>query len=309
MSLMPLPTPPPAPLRPGSRRLRRALVRGLAAAAAGTAVLLFPAPAAVGVGPDPGPGGERKDQPPACGKVSDPDFPIDTRIHGGPVAYRPGDGYRTWSVDLTNTTDEACDGIHPVLALTDRERVLRPVQIRFDFYDARARRWRPVEFEETEEDENVGVFDGGFPGFAVPAGRTVTVPVRLAFRAGTAPNEVVANAAIVQRRGDDGDWVGESDDYRLVIGGAGGGGEVGTETGAPVREGDDGVRGNSVPPVTPTAPAPSARPESPELAGTGAGEGSGVRRVAGALAAGAGGAILAGAALVVIARRRGGGAA
>ncbi|WP_406861142.1 hypothetical protein ABZO31_12025 [Streptomyces sp. HUAS MG47] len=257
--------------------------------AAGTAVLLFSGPAAVAVGPGPGPGGERQDQPPACGKVSDPEFPIDTRIHGGPAVYRPGERFATWNVDLTNTTDEACDSVHPVLALTDRDRVLRPTQIRFDFYDAHARRWRPVTFEGTEEDENVGVFDDGFPGFAVPAGRTLTIPVRLAFRAGTAPNEVVANAAIVQRRGDDGDWVGESDDYRLVIGGASG------PATPPKREaeGDDGLTGNRVPPTTPTVPLP------PELAQTGA------RRAAAALAVGAGAAVVAGAVLLAVVRRRG----
>ncbi|MFG2332233.1 hypothetical protein ACGFMM_21720 [Streptomyces sp. NPDC048604] len=284
-------------MRQVTQRLRDVLVRGVTAATTGTAVLIISGPAAVAVGPGPGPGGERErqDQPPACGKASDPEFPIDTRIHGGPAVYRPGEGFATWNVELTNTTDEACDSIHPVLALTDRDRVLRAGQIRFDFYDAHARRWRPVEFEVTEEDENVGVFDDGFPGFAVPAGRTLTVPVRLAFRAGTAPNEVVANTAIVQRRGDDGDWVGESDDYRLVIGG-GSGGEAGRPTDPPKREGDDGLTGNPVPPVAPTVPTPLP----PELAQTG----SAARRAAGALAIGAGAAVVAGVVLMAIGRRR-----
>ena len=160
------------------------------------------------------------------------------------------------SLDLTNTTDAPCSGIHPVLVLADRARVLKPEQIRFEFYDELAARWRPVTFEATGEAENVGVFTGpdgpdgpdgstdpgasadpgastdpgasarsdgsdplgGFGGFAVPAGRTLTVPVRLAFRAEAAPGDVVVNAAVVQRRGIDGDWVGESGDYRLTIG-------------------------------------------------------------------------------------------
>ncbi|QGZ49116.1 hypothetical protein GPZ77_12630 [Streptomyces sp. QHH-9511] len=214
-------------------RLRDALALGVTTATTtGTAVLALACPsataasasvgpAAFGPGPSPQPssrpGSERAAKPPTCGKASDPDFPIDTRIHGGPTAYVPGGGPRSFAVDLTNTTAEPCRDIHPVLALADQDRILQPAQIRLDFYDAEARRWRPVPFEETEEDENVGVFTG-FPGFEVPAGATLTVPLRLAFRADTAPNEVVAGAAIVQRRGDDGDWVGESGDYRLTIG-------------------------------------------------------------------------------------------
>lgn len=42
--------------------------------------------------------------------------------------------------------------------------------------------------------------------------------VRLGFTADTRPNEVTANAAVVQRRGDDGEWVGESGGYRFGIG-------------------------------------------------------------------------------------------
>ncbi|MFF5935541.1 LPXTG cell wall anchor domain-containing protein [Streptomyces sp. NPDC012508] len=175
-----------------------------------------PGPAADS-GPGPGSGTRHQQQPLTCGKVTDPEFPIDTRIHGRPGVFVPGAGSRTFEIDLTNTTADACHSIHPVLALADRERVLRPEQIRLDFYDSEARLWRPVVFEATEEDENVGVFTD-FPGFTVPAGGTVTVPVRLAFREDTAANEVVATAAIVQRQGADGDWVGESDDFRLTIG-------------------------------------------------------------------------------------------
>ncbi|MEW1903037.1 hypothetical protein [Streptomyces sp. NPDC086147] len=190
-----------------------------------------PAPAATAPGPGaPAPAAPEPPgapQPPAipapdpsvpgCGTPDDDAFPLDTRIHGGPARYTPGGPFRDWRLDLTNTTGSPCSGIHLVLVLTDRDRALRPEQIRFEFYDAGAARWHPVAFQGTSEAENVGVFTD-FGGFAVPAGETLTVPVRLAFRAGTAPDEVVVNAAIVQRRGADGEWIGDSGDYRLTVG-------------------------------------------------------------------------------------------
>ncbi|MER5882794.1 hypothetical protein ABT160_03100 [Streptomyces sp. NPDC001941] len=153
---------------------------------------------------------------PECGVPADPDFPIDTRIHGGPADYVPGGGFRAWSLELTNTTAEACRAIHPVVVLVDRDRDLRASAIRMEFRDTGGV-WHPVPFTRTDEDENIGVFDDGFPGFVVGPGRTVTVPVRLAFAPATGDNEVVANAAVVQRKGDDGDWVGESNDYRFTL--------------------------------------------------------------------------------------------
>ncbi|MGJ7418064.1 hypothetical protein AB9128_19695, partial [Streptomyces cinereoruber] len=176
---------------------------------------------------------------PGCGVPDDEAFPLDTRIHGGPSGYTAGGPFQDWRLDLTNTTGSPCSGIHPVLVLTDRDRVLRPEQIRFEFYDAGAARWHPVAFQETSEAENVGVFTD-FGGFAVPAGETLTVPVRLAFRAGTAPGEVLVNAAIIQRRGADGDWIGDSGAYRLTIGPT-----------------------TPTTPTTPTAPAASAEPSGP----------------------------------------------
>ncbi|MCT4356085.1 hypothetical protein M5362_23385 [Streptomyces sp. Je 1-79] len=289
-------------------RLRNALALGVTAATTGTAVLaLAVAPSVADPGPSPGPGTERQDQPPTCGKATDPEFPIDTRIHGGPRAYVPGDGFRTFAVDLTNTTTEACDSIHPVLALADRDRVLRPAQIRLDFYDSAARRWRPVAFEATEEDENVGVFTG-FSGFAVPAGRTVTVSVRLAFVEGTAPNEVVANAAIVQRLGDDGDWVGESDDFRLTIApeGAEATSEGNTEEngeGNTEENGEGNAEGTAGPTPRPTTTPPRADSTlpptlaTPELALTG-------KEFAAVLVPVSGALLLAGAALKLAQIRR-----
>ncbi|MFF9015171.1 LPXTG cell wall anchor domain-containing protein [Streptomyces sp. NPDC014870] len=275
-------------------RLRNALALGVTAATTGTAVL------ALTVGPSsaqPGPS-------PTCGRATDPDFPIDTRIQGVPGTYVPGADFRTFEVELTNTTTEPCHGIHPVLALADRDRVLQPGQIRLDFYDSEARSWRPVTFEGTEEDENVGVFADTpgpaaipvlppFAGFSVPAGRTLAVGVRLAFREGTAPNEVVANAAVVQRQGDDGDWVGESGDYRLTIapGGAGENPESDAPAGtAPPRGDTDRL------PRLPRPPARLPLPAPPQLAETGAESTALLLPVSGAL-------LVAGVVLLVAARR------
>ncbi|MFJ9109216.1 peptidase [Streptomyces sp. NPDC102283] len=65
-----------------------------------------------------------------------------------------------------------------------------------------------------------------FLGFTVPAGETVSVRVRMAFTSDTAPGPVTAHAAVVQRRHqdkakgggrEDGEWVGESENYPFVI--------------------------------------------------------------------------------------------
>ncbi|MER6693238.1 hypothetical protein [Streptomyces minutiscleroticus] len=158
---------------------------------------------------------------PTCGDVGDAvdpgsrDFPLRARLRGGPDAYEAGGEPVAWSLDLTNTTRTACGNIHPVLVLVDEARTLRPEQLRVEFTaDGRT---HPVFFERTDRDENVGVFDDGFPGFTVAPGETVTVPVRMAVASGTVPGEVVASAAVVQRREDDGDWVGESGDHRFRV--------------------------------------------------------------------------------------------
>ncbi|WP_338058729.1 hypothetical protein [Streptomyces mangrovisoli] len=143
------------------------------------------------------------------------DFPLSSRIHGGPRSYAAGGDYGTWYLDLTNTTSRACAGVHPVVVLVDTGRRLRPGQARMDFYDGPHA--HPVRFETTDEAELVGAFDDGFPGFTVPARRTLTVRVRLALTADTAADQVTATAAVVQKRGDDGDWIGESNAYRFGI--------------------------------------------------------------------------------------------
>ncbi|MET9363188.1 hypothetical protein ABZX93_20030 [Streptomyces sp. NPDC006632] len=144
-------------------------------------------------------------------------FPLDTQVRGGPDEYVPGDGDQEWSLDLTNTSDRPCDSIHPVLVLVDRDRTLKNSQLRMEFDDPATGRTHPVPFIKTDEDEHIGVFDDGFPGFVVGAGGTVTVRVRLGFAADTVPGPITATAAIVQRRGGDGQWVGESGEYRFDV--------------------------------------------------------------------------------------------
>ncbi|MDW4908053.1 hypothetical protein RB628_22570 [Streptomyces sp. ADMS] len=145
-------------------------------------------------------------------------FPLTTRIHGGPAAYEAGGEHQTWRLDLTNNTARTCTDIHPVLVLVDESRALTPAQPHLEFYDGDRPRPYPVRFEATDADENIGVFDGdGFPGFTVGPGQTVSVRVRLAIGAGAVANDVVANAAVIQRHADDGDWVGQSNDYRFRV--------------------------------------------------------------------------------------------
>ncbi|OEJ59137.1 hypothetical protein BGM19_15225 [Streptomyces agglomeratus] len=155
---------------------------------------------------------------PSCGDPASSDFPITTRLRGGPDTYRAGGAAGEWSLELTNTTAHSCRNIHPVIVLTDRARELASDQVELEFDDGSGR-WIDVRFHTTDEDEHIGVFDGGFPGFTVAAHSTVTVEVRLAFASGTAPAHAVVNAALVQRRSDDGEWVGESNDYRFTVAG------------------------------------------------------------------------------------------
>ncbi|QNP72499.1 hypothetical protein IAG44_25795 [Streptomyces roseirectus] len=56
-----------------------------------------------------------------------------------------------------------------------------------------------------------------FTGFSVPAHRTLTVKLRLALTTSAAANDVTAHAAVVQRQGDDGEWVGQSNPYRFTV--------------------------------------------------------------------------------------------
>lgn len=200
-------------------RLRSSLAAGVAAA-----VTLVPAGAEAAAAGDPsregGPGALR----PTCAKGAGDGFPISTRISGGPATYERGGGFREWSLELTNTTDDTCGNVHPVIVLVDGAKSLKPRQIQLE-YDDGARR-RPVRFERTDRDETIGVLGGAGPdagpGLTLAPGGTRTVGLRLAFTSDAAPGGVVASAAVVRRRDDDGDWVGASNDYVFDIVGAGG---------------------------------------------------------------------------------------
>ncbi|MEW2161921.1 hypothetical protein AB0912_02820 [Streptomyces sp. NPDC007084] len=230
---------------------------------------------------------------PACVASDVHDFPVRSRIHGGPRAYQPGGDSGTWYIDLTNTTSHTCGAIHPVVVLADTRRTLRPEQLRMEFYEGE--RAHPVTFERSDESENVAPFDDGFPGFTVAPGRTLTVKVRLSLTsAATAPNDVVATASVVQRHGGDGDWVGESGDYRFHVGDPGDpdtSRETGTDEGRTTDPGtatadaDPGTGSPSPHPSTGTASADAQSPGTGTgTASPGASEGAGV----GALASSAG---------------------
>ncbi|WP_406419772.1 hypothetical protein [Streptomyces sp. NBC_00842] len=295
------PTPPPP-------RPRHGIALGLAAASVVPAVVLGGASAASADGAAV-PVAVTADQQPTCGAPTASDFPITTRIHGGPETYASGGGYGTWFLDLTNSTSKPCGSIHPVLVLTDEDRKLTSDQIQLEFSDPD----RPdvphrVTWETTDRDEHIGVFGGDgadtFGGFTVPAGHTVTVQVRMAFTSDTGPNRITAKAAIVQRKqaagddggkktptGDDGDWVGESDDYVFDVvedegdGGDTGGGDTGGEdtggtgdVGGLSREGD----------VLPDPPLDSATPGFGDAGGVGGGDGIGGTGDAGGVGGGGG---------------------
>lgn len=182
-----------------------------------TAALLLPAEAVAATG-DAVPSARQ----PRCGDASAKDFPIGTRMHGGPPDLHPGGGFAQWSVELVNTTGRACRNIHPVLVFAGQERGLTPDRMVVEFSDDKSARWRPALLETTSEDEVIAVLDSDGAhqdrgGFTVPERATLTVRVRLAVTSDTPPHAITVNAAVVQRRGDDGDWVGESDDYRLTV--------------------------------------------------------------------------------------------
>ena len=237
---------------------------------------------------------------PACAAADGGGFPLTTRLRGGPSSYRAGGGFGTWYLDLTNTTGRTCAGIHPVVVLVDSARALTPDQPHLDFYaDGRP---RAVHFERTDEDELVGALadeaadaHDPFPGFTVGPGRTVTVKLRLALTSDTAPSAVTVNAAVVQRHGDDGDWVGQSNDYRFAV-------EKEPRPvptpGTPGTPRPDGDPEASAPETSPSpGDSPSFAEEAEELAGTGLVSALGLLAVTACL-------LGVGAALVLVRRRR-----
>ncbi|MBP0461325.1 hypothetical protein [Streptomyces montanisoli] len=165
---------------------------------------------------------------PACGDKAGHDFPIRTRLHGGPGTYRAGGDAATWSVDLTNTTHRTCRNVHPVIVIAGRGRDLTAAQVSLRLADEHGR-LRAVPLHTTDEDEIIGVFDKDTTGFTVPAGATVTVAASLAFAAGAPTDRITVSAAAVQRQGGDGGWVGQSAPYRFDV--VDGGGTTGDGTG------------------------------------------------------------------------------
>ncbi|MBT2402634.1 MULTISPECIES: hypothetical protein [unclassified Streptomyces] len=197
-------------------RLRKALA--LSAVLLATAAPSAAADIGTGGGARPAPALPSRVQA-SCGDGKSTAFPIGARIRGGPAVYRTGGGPQTWFLDLTNTTGSQCTAIHPVVVFTDKTRSLRPAHFRMEF-EAPGGTF-PVSLERTDRDEIIAVFDGGdaFPGFTVAAGGSLTVKVQLAFAPDTPLGEVVADAALVQRKGDDGEWVGEAGGYRFSVDG------------------------------------------------------------------------------------------
>ncbi|MCN9239292.1 hypothetical protein NGF19_00550 [Streptomyces sp. RY43-2] len=155
------------------------------------------------------------DSQPTCAAPTGNAFPLTTHIRGGPDRYRAGGDDHTWFIDLKNTTTRSCAHIHPVVVLVDTHHALTAEQPKLEFFEGD--RAHPVALRRTDRSELVGAFDDGFAGFTVAPGKTVSVKVRLALAPDARQNDVVANAAIVQRRGDDGSWVGESNEYRFRI--------------------------------------------------------------------------------------------
>lgn len=299
------PSPHPSPSRPASASASASPSRS-SSGSSGSASSRHAASASASPA---APGGVPVDELPSCGDVGAAEFPVAARIVEGPAQYRAGAGAHEFSVELTNTTAEPCLNIHPVLVLTGQGRALTPDRIRMEFLDTGVQIWRPVTIEKTEQGEAVGAFGagaGGFAGLSLPARGIFTVRVRLGFpdRA-TAPDAVVANAAVVQRRGADGDWVGESNDYRFSI--------LAAEPTGPATQPDSPPDGNSETQSTGASANPSGNASGDvsgtedtgttwqnghELAATGAGP-----RYAIGLAA-AGGALLAGSLVLLFGRRR-----
>ncbi|MGW2208146.1 hypothetical protein [Streptomyces sp. NPDC001781] len=188
-----------------------------------------------------------------CPAGDDGSFPLGTRIHGGPGTYQAGGTPGTWYIDLFNTGSQTCADVHPVVVLVDDERLLRPSQAKLDFYDGRRR--RPVRLESTDHQELVGVVGAdGFAGYTVAPGKTVTVRLRLMITSEAYADHVTAKAALVQRRGQDGEWVGESEDYVFDIDG---------------EEPDPARTKGSAPPTGPgRPPRPAATDESGRPVGT-----------------------------------------
>ncbi|WP_234377175.1 hypothetical protein [Streptomyces sp. TP-A0356] len=172
-----------------------------------------------------------------------------------------------------------------MVVLVGARHAMTASQPKLEFFDGD--RPHPVVFARTDQQELVGPFDDGFPGFTVAPGQTLTVKVRLALASGTRPDDVVVNAAIVQRQGNDGDWVGESNDYRFRIEQGRGPADATTET----RPGAK-------------TPGPGRSPAGEALADTGPRPPHGLGPAVGGLVLAVGGLLVVGSSWLLLRRRR-----
>jgi hypothetical protein len=195
-----------------------------------------------------------------CVPAAGEEFPVRARLSGGPAQYTVGSLPQVFSLELAATSGSGLSRrVHAVLMLIDNRRALRPPQIVLEYADG-AGRWHAESFQHTDDDENVAVLGGeDGPGTVVPARGTVTVKLRLRFKPGTPAVGVTASATVMQRRGDDGDWVGESKPYAFRT--------------VPARPASPGRRPSpGRPPERPAGserpadPASSAAPEHPAVA-------------------------------------------
>lgn len=185
--------------------LRRPLVVGVVAV---TVPLLTAAAPRPGNAPAP-----PADRAPVCGDPAEAGFPISSRLHGGPAGYATGAEDRGFTLDLRDNTGGDCRDVHPLVILVDRNGKLTPRQFTLS-YAPPGGAWRTVPFETTDRGENIGIPGGeNGPGLTVPAGRTVSVRLRLRFAPDAPAGRVVTSATTMQRRGVDGAWVGESNHY------------------------------------------------------------------------------------------------
>ncbi|MFI2299812.1 hypothetical protein ACH5AL_13360 [Actinacidiphila glaucinigra] len=154
-------------------------------------------------------------------------FPVTARLLGGPHTYTAGAGPREFRVELENTSRERLRDVHPVLVFVDRGRRLTADQILLEYRvadpvakagNARGGSWRPVAVQHTDNDENIAVVGGeNGPGTTLPSRRKVSIALRLRFTAPAPAGRVTASATIMERRGEDGDWVGESEGYDFDV--------------------------------------------------------------------------------------------
>ncbi|MFH8573461.1 hypothetical protein [Streptomyces sp. NPDC017993] len=225
----------------------------------------------------------------SCGRPDSARFPIDARVAGGPRAYPAGGDWQNWKLELRNNTDAACEDVHPVVVLVAAHRGLRSGSIHLEFRDPAGGGWRPVPFESTERDEQIGVFGkgaddgaGGSPaeraagrGVTVPAKGTTTLPVRMRFAPETPQSDLTAKVTTMQRRGSDGEWVGQSDDYRFAVRprdtsrprspGTPTAPSASAAPGLPVPPGAPVPPVSPVPPMAPVSPVSPVSPMSPGL--------------------------------------------